>query len=80
MGCCYRIKKLNEFTFLQVIVDGSFILMTVITEEKKDHSSHLKVCVAMHVALRMVLLCKFLASRWPFLANRNAELTVPPLF
>ena len=45
-----------------------------------------EVCVSTHVSLRMFIisLCRFwsgniLASQLPFLANRNAELAVPPL-
>ena len=38
-----------------------------------------EVCVHMHVALRMFIL-QVLASRLHFLANKNAELAIPPLF
>ena len=37
-----------------------------------------EVCVPTHVALR-ILNIKVLASQWHFLADRNAELAVPPL-
>ena len=37
-----------------------------------------EVCVTMHVALRMFIM-RVLASQLHFLANRNADLTVPPL-
>ena len=39
----------------------------------------LKVCVSTHVSLRMFIM-QVLVSQLPFLANRNAELAVPPLF
>ena len=39
----------------------------------------LEVCVSTHVSLRMFIM-QVLASQLPFLANRNAELAVPPLF
>ena len=38
-----------------------------------------EVCVSTHVSLRMFIM-QVLASQLPFLANRNAELAVPPLF
>ncbi len=38
-----------------------------------------EVCVLTHVALRMFIM-QVLASKLHFLANRNAELAVPPLF
>ena len=38
-----------------------------------------EVCVSTHVSLRMFIML-VLASQLPFLANRNAELAVPPLF
>ncbi len=38
-----------------------------------------EVCVLTHVALRMFIM-QVLASQLHFLANRNAELAVPPLF
>ena len=38
-----------------------------------------EVCVSTHVSLRMLIML-VLASQLPFLANRNAELAVPPLF
>ena len=38
-----------------------------------------EVCVSTHVSLRMFII-QVLASQLPFLANRNAELAVPPLF
>ena len=38
-----------------------------------------EVCVSTHVALRMFIM-QVLASQLPFLANRNAEQAVPPLF
>ena len=38
-----------------------------------------EVCVPTHVSLRMFIM-QVLASQLPFLANRNAELAVPPLF
>ena len=38
-----------------------------------------EVCVLAHVALRMFIM-QVLASQLHFLANRNAELAVPPLF
>ena len=38
-----------------------------------------EVCVSTHVALRMLIM-QVLASQLPFLANRNAEQAVPPLF
>ena len=38
-----------------------------------------EVCVSTHVSLRMFIM-QVLASQLPFLANRNTELAVPPLF
>ena len=38
-----------------------------------------EVCVSTHVSLRMFIM-QVLASQLPSLANRNAELAVPPLF
>ena len=38
-----------------------------------------EVCVSTHVSLRMFIM-QVLASQLPFLANRNAEVAVPPLF
>ena len=38
-----------------------------------------EVCVSTHVSLRIFIM-QVLASQLPFLANRNAELAVPPLF
>ena len=38
-----------------------------------------EVCVSTHASLRMFIM-QVLASQLPFLANRNAELAVPPLF
>ena len=38
-----------------------------------------EVCVSAHVALRMFIM-QVLASQLPFLANRNAEQAVSPLF
>ena len=38
-----------------------------------------EVCVPMHVTLRMFIM-QVLASQLHFLANKNAELAIPPLF
>ena len=38
-----------------------------------------EVCVSTHVSLRMFMM-QVLVSQLPFLANRNAELAIPPLF
>ena len=38
-----------------------------------------EVCVPTHVALRMFIM-QVLASQLHFLANKNAELAIPPLF
>ena len=38
-----------------------------------------EVCVRTHVALRMFIM-QVLASQLDFLANKNAELAIPPLF
>ena len=38
-----------------------------------------KVCVPTHVALRMFIM-QVLASQLHFLANKNAQLAIPPLF
>ena len=38
-----------------------------------------EVCVSTHVSLRIFIM-QVLASQLPFLANRNTELAVPPLF
>ena len=39
-----------------------------------------EVCVSTHVSLRMFIIMQVRASQLHFLANRNAELAVPPLF
>ena len=46
---------------------------------KATRVGNFEVCVSTHVSLRMFIM-QVLASQLPFLANRNAELAVPPLF
>ena len=46
---------------------------------KATRAGTFEVCVSTHVSLRMFIM-QLLASQLSFLANRNAELAVPPLF
>ena len=48
-------------------------------DRKATRVGTFEVCVSTHVSLRMFIM-QVLASQLPFLANRNAELAVPPLF
>ena len=51
----------------------------IVINRKATRVGTFEVCVSTHVSLRMFIM-QVLASQLPFLANRNAELAVPPLF
>ena len=52
-----------------------------IENDQKPRASRVGNFIGVHVALRMLINhCAGLVSKFPFLANRNAELVVPPLF
>ena len=70
----YSVKLLKCLT-----TAGSHLEHRIEINRKATQVGTFEVCVPKDVALCMIIM-QALTSRLPFLANRNAELTVPPLF
>ena len=67
----------SEFIYADVGCQGRIHRIEI--NRKATRVGTFEVCVSTHVSLRMFIM-QVLASQLPFLANRNAELAVPPLF
>ena len=78
---CDWLKILERFekTWTEQVADRRRRKHRIEINRKATRVGTFEVCVSTHVLLRMFIM-QVLASQLPFLANRNAELAVPPLF